>query len=153
MFLFFSLLTLLPNYAWSTNSEGQAYLDKNFKQENVITLPSGLQYQILQHGDINKATPMSTSDLCTCHYEGKLIDGAFVCCFGCVGCVVVLLLLVITFISFFLFDCLLYNSQAFNNKHSTVVTNLLYKIIFSSFFSFSYFVNKRFLIQNIRYCL
>lgn len=76
MFVFFSLLTLLlPNYGWSTNPEGQAYLDQNFKKDNVITLPSGLQYEILQHGALNRATPTSTSDSCTCHYEGKLIDG------------------------------------------------------------------------------
>lgn len=51
---------------------GEAFLAENAKKENVITLPSGLQYQILNEGTGRK--PKAT-DQVKCHYEGTLIDG------------------------------------------------------------------------------
>ena len=38
----------------------------------MITLPSGLQYQVLQEG--NGKSPKAT-DKVVCHYEGMLVDG------------------------------------------------------------------------------
>jgi len=38
-------------------------------------LRSGLQYEVINRGPAEGATPQSTSDSCTCHYTGKLIDG------------------------------------------------------------------------------
>ena len=53
-------------------AEGEKYLTENAKKEGVITLPSGLQYQVLREG--NGKTPKAT-DSVRCHYEGMLIDG------------------------------------------------------------------------------
>jgi FKBP-type peptidyl-prolyl cis-trans isomerase FklB len=61
--------------ASATNREGQAYLDKNAEKDGVVVLPSGLQYEVLESGPADAARPESTSDSCTCHYTGRLIDG------------------------------------------------------------------------------
>ena len=53
-------------------SEGEKYLSENAKKEGVVTLPSGLQYQVLKEG--NGKSPKAT-DKVVCHYEGMLIDG------------------------------------------------------------------------------
>ena len=52
--------------------KGKAFLAENAKKEGIITLPSGLQYQVLQEGNGKKP---SATDLVKCHYEGTLIDG------------------------------------------------------------------------------
>ena len=51
---------------------GEKYLAENAKKDGVITLPSGLQYQVLKEGNGKKPT---TKDTVMCHYEGFLIDG------------------------------------------------------------------------------
>ena len=51
---------------------GRAFLEENKKKANVITLPSGLQYEILTEGTGEK--PKAT-DSVKCHYHGTLIDG------------------------------------------------------------------------------
>ena len=52
--------------------EGKLFLAENKEKENVVTLPSGLQYEILTEG--NGAVPTAT-DTVNCHYHGTLIDG------------------------------------------------------------------------------
>ncbi len=55
------------------NSEaGLKFLEENAKKEGVVTLPSGLQYEVLQEGE--GAIP-TESDRVKCHYHGTLIDG------------------------------------------------------------------------------
>ena len=49
-----------------------AFLAKNAKEPGVVTLPSGLQYKILNEGKGPKPTAASTV---TVHYAGKLVDG------------------------------------------------------------------------------
>ena len=51
---------------------GEKYLAENGKKEGVVTLPSGLQYQVLREGNGKKPT---AKDSVKCHYEGFLIDG------------------------------------------------------------------------------
>ncbi len=51
---------------------GEKYLAENAKKDGIITLPSGLQYQVLQEGNGKKPT---AKDTVMCHYEGTLIDG------------------------------------------------------------------------------
>jgi FKBP-type peptidyl-prolyl cis-trans isomerase len=52
--------------------QGAAFLEENGKRENVITTPSGLQYEIITKGE----GPMPTeTSIVTVHYEGSLIDG------------------------------------------------------------------------------
>jgi len=52
--------------------EGKKYLDENDKRPGVVTLPSGLQYEILKAG--NGPLPKS-SDRVKVHYTGTLING------------------------------------------------------------------------------
>ncbi|SDZ97162.1 FKBP-type peptidyl-prolyl cis-trans isomerase FklB [Prevotella sp. tc2-28] len=51
---------------------GEKYLAENAKKEGIVTLPSGLQYQVLKEGNGKKP---SAKDSVKCHYEGFLIDG------------------------------------------------------------------------------
>ena len=51
---------------------GNAFRAENGEREEVTTLPSGLQYEVLNMGDGDK--PASTSSVTT-HYHGTLIDG------------------------------------------------------------------------------
>ncbi|WP_293667001.1 FKBP-type peptidyl-prolyl cis-trans isomerase [uncultured Parabacteroides sp.] len=51
---------------------GEEFLNINKGKAGVVTLPSGLQYQILQKGE--GATP-TASDKVKCHYHGTLING------------------------------------------------------------------------------
>jgi FKBP-type peptidyl-prolyl cis-trans isomerase FklB len=53
-------------------AEGKAFLAKNAERQGVITLPSGLQYEVMKEG--SGPTPKA-SDKVTVHYEGTLIDG------------------------------------------------------------------------------
>lgn len=51
---------------------GEKCLAENAKKDGVVTLPSGLQYQVIREGDGKKP---SAKDTVRCHYEGFLIDG------------------------------------------------------------------------------
>jgi len=51
---------------------GSEYLEKNGTREGVVTLPSGLQYEILAEGSGEKPT---INDQVTTHYHGTTIDG------------------------------------------------------------------------------
>ncbi len=51
---------------------GADYLAKNAERAEVVTLPSGLQYEVLREGNGKK--PKAT-DQVRCHYLGTLIDG------------------------------------------------------------------------------
>jgi len=51
---------------------GEKYLAENATKDGVVTLPSGLQYQVLKEGNGKKP---SAKDSVKCHYEGFLIDG------------------------------------------------------------------------------
>lgn len=52
--------------------EGETFLAANSKKEGVVTLPDGLQYEVLVEGTGKQPT---ASDRVQCHYEGTLIDG------------------------------------------------------------------------------
>lgn len=52
--------------------EGKKFLEENGKRPEVVTLPSGLQYEIIKQG--NGPKPKAT-DTVTTHYHGTLIDG------------------------------------------------------------------------------
>ena len=51
---------------------GEEFLSINKGRAGVVTLPSGLQYQVLQQGNGEK--PKAT-DKVKCHYHGTLING------------------------------------------------------------------------------
>lgn len=54
-------------------AKATAFLEQNKKQQGVVALPSGLQYQVVKQG--SGATPKPDSTVMV-HYEGKLIDGS-----------------------------------------------------------------------------
>lgn len=51
---------------------GEVFLAENGKRESVVTLPSGLQYEIITQGDGPKPSAHNTV---TCHYHGTTIKG------------------------------------------------------------------------------
>ena len=53
-------------------AEGEAFLAENAKKDDVVVLPSGLQYTVLAEGNDTKP---SATDNVKCHYEGRLING------------------------------------------------------------------------------
>lgn len=68
---------LQANQAKKSNGEkakSQVFLANNKKRPGVITLPDGLQYEILKKGDITSAMP-KLQDTVVAHYAGTLIDG------------------------------------------------------------------------------
>lgn len=53
-------------------TEGAAYREENAKKEGVVTLPSGLQYEIITEGSGEKP---NATDTVKCHYHGTTIKG------------------------------------------------------------------------------
>ena len=62
----------LTKLAKKNKEEGEAFLKENAEKEGVVTLDSGLQYQVLKRGNGPTPGPM---DRITAHYRGTLIDG------------------------------------------------------------------------------
>jgi FKBP-type peptidyl-prolyl cis-trans isomerase FklB len=63
----------MKNDKASANLEtGQAFLEANKQKPGVVTLPSGLQYEVITEGKGSK--PLASNKV-TCHYHGTLIDG------------------------------------------------------------------------------
>jgi len=54
--------------------DGATFLSTNKTAPGVITLPSGLQYKVLNAGPATGGSP-TTKDLVAVHYEGRLLDG------------------------------------------------------------------------------
>lgn len=53
-------------------AEGDAFLKKNTKKKDVVTLPDGLQYKIITKGHGKKPTD---TDVVSVNYAGTFIDG------------------------------------------------------------------------------
>lgn len=51
---------------------GEAFLAENAKREGVITLESGLQYEVINEGEGKQP---AAADQVECHYHGSLING------------------------------------------------------------------------------
>ncbi len=65
--------TNLQNEVAEANKRaGEEFLAENAKRPEVVTLPSGLQYEVLTEG--KGRTPKAT-DRVQCHYHGTMIDG------------------------------------------------------------------------------
>ena len=58
--------------AQANRAEGEAFLTENAERDGVVTLPSGLQYEVIAEGD--GETPGRRSTVVV-HYSGTLIDG------------------------------------------------------------------------------
>lgn len=66
------LKALMQSKSAANLAAGEKFLAENKNKPGIITLPDGLQYQILQQG--TGAKPLST-DKVKVNYEGRLIDG------------------------------------------------------------------------------
>lgn len=53
--------------------EGKAFLETNAKRKNVITMPEGWQYEVIQQGTDTSKPTMANS--VKCNYRGTLING------------------------------------------------------------------------------
>jgi FKBP-type peptidyl-prolyl cis-trans isomerase len=62
----------IKNASEVNQKTGDAFLAENVKKEGVVSLPSGLQYKIIQKGDGKIPTEADTVE---CKYRGTLIDG------------------------------------------------------------------------------
>ena len=58
--------------AEENRKEGEAFLAENKKKDGVVTLPSGLQYRVIQEGKGKKPTAADTVEV---HYQGTLTNG------------------------------------------------------------------------------
>ena len=58
--------------AAANKTEGEAFLAANKEKEGVVTLPSGLQYKIVNAGTGPKP---AASDSVSCNYRGTLVNG------------------------------------------------------------------------------
>ena len=56
----------------AAKKEGEEFLKANASKDGVVTLPSGLQYKVLEEGNGKK--PGAASKV-KCHYAGTLVDG------------------------------------------------------------------------------
>jgi FKBP-type peptidyl-prolyl cis-trans isomerase FklB len=57
----------------ASKAKGVFFLANNAKRPGVVTLPSGLQYEVMKAGT-NTTKPTLASTV-TCHYTGTLVDG------------------------------------------------------------------------------
>jgi len=58
--------------AEENQAKADEYLAENSKKKNIVTLPSGVQYRIIDEGDGKRPT---LEDTVTVHYRGSKIDG------------------------------------------------------------------------------
>ena len=58
---------------FATDEAGTAYLEEKSKLPDVVTLPSGLRYKVLEKGKGGFHPKVGTP--CLCHCAGTLIDG------------------------------------------------------------------------------
>ena len=72
--LAFSVSACADPRAAQNLAQANAFLATNAKAEGVITLPSGLQYKVVQSGPAGGASPRA-DDHVLVNYEGKLLDG------------------------------------------------------------------------------
>jgi FKBP-type peptidyl-prolyl cis-trans isomerase FklB len=66
------LKAMFDSKAEANLKAGQEFLAQNGQREGVVTLESGLQYEIITAGDGAKPGPAQTVK---CHYHGTVIDG------------------------------------------------------------------------------
>ena len=66
------LFNMKADKAAANLKAGEDFLAANKDKQGVVTLPSGLQYEIMTEGAGAKPTAFNTV---TCHYHGMLLDG------------------------------------------------------------------------------
>jgi FKBP-type peptidyl-prolyl cis-trans isomerase FklB len=66
------LKALLEEKSTANLKAGETFLAENAKKEGIVSLPSGLQYEVITMGDGPKPLAHQTV---TCHYHGTVISG------------------------------------------------------------------------------
>ncbi len=66
------LFKMKSDKAATNLKEGQDFLATNSSKPGVVSLPSGLQYEVITEGTGEKP---GATDTVTCHYHGTLING------------------------------------------------------------------------------
>jgi len=56
-------------------ARGAAYMEQNKKRKEVVSLPNGLQYEVMQSGEAGGPKP-TAKDTVVVHYTGTLVDGS-----------------------------------------------------------------------------
>ena len=65
------LLCNLVAHSSATKDVDRIFLEKNQKKTGITTLPSGLQYRVIESGQ-GKVHPLPSTE-CSCHYEGRTV--------------------------------------------------------------------------------
>ena len=79
IYLYLGLFILVASCSQESNLENnlqksEFFLLSNSTKDGVISIEDGLQYVVLESGDIN-ASPPDLSDTITAHFHGILMDG------------------------------------------------------------------------------
>ena len=79
IYLYLGLFILVASCSQESNLEtnlqqSEIFLLSNSTKDGVISLEDGLQYVVIESGDIN-ASPPELSDTITAHFHGTLLDG------------------------------------------------------------------------------
>ena len=70
-----AIVALLVAPIDASNAKGESFLQENKHAKGITTLPSGLQYKVIQAATNMSSPTPSASTPCECHYEGRTIDG------------------------------------------------------------------------------
>ena len=79
IYLYLGLFILIASCSQDSNLEtnlqqSEIFLLNNSTKDGVISLEDGLQYVVIESGDINASSP-ELSDTITAHFHGTLMDG------------------------------------------------------------------------------
>ncbi len=79
IYLYFGLFILVASCSQESNlqsnlQQSEIFLLSNSAKDGVISLEDGLQYVVIESGDIN-ASPPELPDTITAHFHGTLMDG------------------------------------------------------------------------------
>ena len=72
--LFFASLFVQSSDLQTNLQHSEAFLKSNSAKDGVISLQDGLQYSVIESGDINQSSP-GLSDTVTAHFHGTLMNG------------------------------------------------------------------------------
>ena len=80
IFLYLGLFILIASCSQESNlqinlEQSETFLLSNAAKDGVISLEDGLQYSVIESGDINQSPP-ELSETITAHFHGTLMDGS-----------------------------------------------------------------------------
>jgi FKBP-type peptidyl-prolyl cis-trans isomerase len=80
IYLYLGLFILIASCSQESNlqnnlEQSETFLVSNSAKDGVISLEDGLQYSVIESGDMNEPSP-DLSDTITAHFHGTLMDGS-----------------------------------------------------------------------------